>query len=122
MSTVPRTIRYQPISAAGVVYDVSCALNSNTEVAANSTARPAFNHHVRVPAQARSTSVKAPNRTTAPAIVTTSDGSSRSTVHPMASHDAAANSIRPQMPSRIAAKGEEPVHDMRSLPRVPTKS
>src|SRR5690242_1049973 len=82
-------------------------------VAANSSDIPPFNHHVRVPASARTASHNAPNRIIGPATPTTSDGSSRRTLHEMASHDTPANIRKPHMLSRTTDMGEEPDHSMR---------
>src|SRR4051794_865419 len=113
-SAAPRTIRYQPRRAAGVVYDdESAAAHNTTPVTANSTAMPAFSHQVRVCDSARTASVNAPNSTTGPATDATSDGSSRITHQEIASHATPANIRKPHMFSRTTVRGFDPDHNMR---------
>ena len=82
-------------------------------MAAINTAIPAFNHHVLVPASARTTSHSAPNSRTGPATATTFAGSSRNTVQAIANHAAPANMRKPHVLSRTSFTGAEPDHNMR---------
>src|SRR4051794_25357116 len=112
-SKAPRTIRYQAINDAGVVYTPSRSANNTAPVAANNTAVPAFNHHVLIPTSARTTSHSAPKNNTAAPAATTSAGVNRSTHHPIANHAAPANSNNPHMLSRTAVRDEKPDHNIR---------